>query len=116
MPTKRAKRHEFHELTRMKPIRTAEAGVTKAVEAMLPEIRSLIEEARHRAVTGANLAMVTLYWKVGGLLTRDIQQGAKRGGYGERLLEGLGGTVDPRVWARVFDQQSLGYAAVLRGF
>jgi predicted nuclease of restriction endonuclease-like (RecB) superfamily len=73
----------------MKPIRTAEAGVTKAVEAMLPEIRSLIEEARHRAVTGANLAMVTLYWKVGGLLTRDIQQGAKRGGYGERLLEGL---------------------------
>lgn len=73
----------------MKLIRTAEAGVTKAVEAMLPEIRSLIEEARHRAVTGANLAMVTLYWRIGGLLTRDIQQGAKRGGYGERLLEGL---------------------------
>jgi predicted nuclease of restriction endonuclease-like (RecB) superfamily len=77
------------QITRMKPIKTAEAGVTKAVEAMLPEIRSLIEKARHRAVTGANLAMVTLYWRVGGLLTRDIQQGAKRGGYGERLLEGL---------------------------
>jgi len=73
----------------MKPIKQPEAGVSKAVEAILPEIRSLIEEARHRAVTAANLAMVTLYWRVGGLLTRDIQQGAKRGGYGERLLEGL---------------------------
>jgi len=47
------------------------------------------EELTNRAVTGANLAMVTLYWRVGGLLTRDVQQGAKRGGYGERLLEGL---------------------------
>ena len=100
----------------MKPIRTAEAGVTKAVEAMLPEIRSLIEEARHRAVTGANLAMVTLYWKDRRVADAGHSAGRKAGRVWRAIAGGAGGTVDPRVWARVFDQQSLGYAAVLRGF
>jgi len=73
------------------PANTKSTGtnLAKAVEGMLPEIRGLIEEARHRAVTAANLSMVMLYWQIGKVLTRDIQQGAKRGGYGERLLEGL---------------------------
>ncbi len=56
---------------------------------MLPEMRWLIESARHRAMTAANLAMVTLYWNIGRVITRDLQQNAKRGGYGERLLERL---------------------------
>ncbi|MCX6927130.1 MAG: DUF1016 N-terminal domain-containing protein [Verrucomicrobia bacterium] len=68
----------------------ATAGsITMAVEGMLPEIRALIEAARHRAVTAANLSMVTLYWNIGRVITRDLQQNAKRGGYGERLLERL---------------------------
>ena len=98
----------------MKPIRTAEAGVTKTVEAMLPEIRSLIEEARHRAVTGANLAMVTLYWNIGGLLTQEFA-GRKRGGIWRAILEGLAARLT-REYGRGFRRQSLGYAAVLRGF
>ena len=63
--------------------------LTVVVERLLPEIRALIEEARYRAVTAANLSMVSLYWNLGRVLTRDLQHGAKRGGYGERLLEGL---------------------------
>jgi predicted nuclease of restriction endonuclease-like (RecB) superfamily len=81
----------------MKTTKTSRKGIANreannlagAVETMLPEIRGLIEEARHRAVTAANLSMVTLYWHIGRILTRDIQKGAKRGGYGERLLDGL---------------------------
>ena len=69
--------------------KTAGGSITKAVERMLPEIRSLIEAARHRAVTAANLAMVALYWNIGRVITRDLQQNAKRAGYGERLLERL---------------------------
>ncbi len=65
------------------------ANVAEVVEGLLPEIRGLIEAARYRAVTAANLAMVTLYWNVGRVLTRNIQQRAKRGAYGDRLLEGL---------------------------
>src|SRR6266699_3037131 len=74
--------------TKMMGITKATArSVTKAVEGMLPEMRWLIESARHRAMTAANLAMVTLYWNIGRVITRDLQQNAKRGGYGERLLE-----------------------------
>jgi predicted nuclease of restriction endonuclease-like (RecB) superfamily len=76
--------------TQMKPIKQPEAGVTKAVEAILPEIRSLIEEARHRAVTAANLAMVTLYWNIGRVISTEVQSAPGRAGYGEALLTRLG--------------------------
>jgi predicted nuclease of restriction endonuclease-like (RecB) superfamily len=76
--------------TKMMGITKAATGnVGKAVAGMLPEIRALIEEARHRAVTAANLSMVRLYWHIGRVITRDLQDNAKRGGYGERLLERL---------------------------
>jgi predicted nuclease of restriction endonuclease-like (RecB) superfamily len=61
-------------------------SVTKAVEGMLPEIRLMIEEARHRAVTAANLSMVTLYWNIGRVLTQNIQKKPRRADYGEGLL------------------------------
>jgi len=64
-------------------------SLAKAVEGLLPEIRGLIEEARHRAVTAANLSMVTLYWNLGRVITRDIQRNARRAGYGEGLLASL---------------------------
>ncbi|MCI0539269.1 MAG: PDDEXK nuclease domain-containing protein [Verrucomicrobiales bacterium] len=74
----------------MKPIKPPEAGVAKAVDAMLPEIRSLIEEARHRAVAAANLSMVTLYWNIGRVITTELQKAPGRAGYGEALLTRLG--------------------------
>src|SRR6266566_2831710 len=74
----------------MKPSKAPEARVTKAVEGMLPEIRSLIEEARHRAVTAANLSRVTLYWNIGRVITTQLQNTPGRAGYGEALLARLG--------------------------
>jgi hypothetical protein len=62
------------------------ATLAKVVDTLLQEIRSLIEEARHRAVTAANLSMVTLYWNIGRVLTQDIQRSPRRADYGERLL------------------------------
>jgi hypothetical protein len=62
------------------------ASLAKAVDALLPEIRVLIEEARHRAVTAANLSMVTLYWNIGKVLTQNIQRNPRRADYGEGLL------------------------------
>jgi len=66
------------------------ANLAKAVEKLLPEIRSLIEEARHRAVTAANLSMVTLYWNIGRVISTQLQTAPGRAGYGEALLAGLG--------------------------
>ena len=73
----------------MKPAKPPETGVGKAVRAMLSEIRPLIEEARHRAVTAANLAMVTLYWNIGRVITTDLQQDTRRADTAKRLLERL---------------------------
>src|SRR3989442_10345897 len=77
---------------RTKIARSAKSTTTilaKAAEAILPEIRSLIDEARHRAVTAANLAMVLLYWNIGRVITQNIQRNARRAGYGEGLLLSL---------------------------
>lgn len=56
---------------------------------ILPEIRSLIEMSRHHVAVTANLALVSLYWNIGRIVTQDIQKNEKRAGYGEQLLESL---------------------------
>jgi predicted nuclease of restriction endonuclease-like (RecB) superfamily len=63
---------------------------SEAVEGLLPEIRGLIEEARRRAVTAANLSMVTLYWDIGRIINTELQRTPGRAEYGEALLAGLG--------------------------
>jgi len=60
-----------------------------AVEGMLPEIRSLIEAARHRAVTSANLSLVFLYWDIGRVINTGVQRGPGRADYGSQLMERL---------------------------
>ena len=56
---------------------------------MLSEIRPLIEEARHRAVTAANLAMVSLYWNIGRVINTEIVKAPVRADYGSQLIERL---------------------------
>jgi predicted nuclease of restriction endonuclease-like (RecB) superfamily len=70
--------------------KAATGNVGKMVAGMLPEIRALIEDARHRAVTAANLSMVTLYWNIGRVICTEIQRQTGRAGYGEALLSRLG--------------------------
>ena len=59
----------------------------RVLPTILPEIRSLIEMARHHAAVTANLALVNLYWNIGRVITQDIQKNEKRAGYGEQLVE-----------------------------
>ena len=49
----------------------------------------MIEAARHRVATAANLTMVNLYWNIGRVITRDMQRNDKRAEYGSQLLERL---------------------------
>jgi hypothetical protein len=56
---------------------------------ILPEIRSLIEKSRHHVAVTANLALVSLYWNIGRIITQDIQENEKRAGYGSQLLSRL---------------------------
>jgi predicted nuclease of restriction endonuclease-like (RecB) superfamily len=61
-------------------------AINKAAEALLPEIRGLIENARHRAITAANLSMVALYWNIGRVIATDVEDTT---GYGGKVIRGL---------------------------
>ncbi len=60
-----------------------------AIARVATDIRDLIEAARNHISVTANLAMVSLYWNIGRIITQDIQENEKRAGYGEQLLEKL---------------------------
>ena len=75
--------------TKMSTTAIAAGNIGKVVAGMLPEIRALIEEARHRAVTAANLSMVTLYWNVGRVINTELQKAPGRAEYGSQLIEQL---------------------------
>ncbi len=64
-------------------------GPVPAVAKLATEIRDLIEAARSHVSVTANLALVNLYWNIGRIITRNIQENEKRAGYGEQLLERL---------------------------
>ena len=81
-------------------------AVNKAAEALLPQIRSLIEAARHQAITAANLSMVVLYWNVGRIVGTHIQSKPGRADYGEALLVRLGDTLN-REYGSGFSERNL---------
>lgn len=56
---------------------------------VLPQIQTLIKTSRQYVASTANLTLVWLYWHVGRVIAVDIQQNAKRAGYGQQLLSGL---------------------------
>ncbi|MEN6335367.1 MAG: PDDEXK nuclease domain-containing protein [Phycisphaerales bacterium] len=60
-----------------------------AINKVTTEIRDLIESARTHVSVTANLAMVSLYWNIGRVITQNIQENEKRAGYGQQLLERL---------------------------
>jgi predicted nuclease of restriction endonuclease-like (RecB) superfamily len=53
------------------------------------EIRGLIKAARDHVSVTANLALVSLYWNIGRVITQDIQKNRKRAEYGTELMERL---------------------------
>lgn len=73
---------------------------------MLPEIRLIIEEARHRAVTAANLSMVTLYWNIGRVINTEVQKAPGRADYGSQIVEGLAAKLN-RDYSRGFSAPNL---------
>ncbi len=75
-------------MTAKRPVKKS-GSVRKAADALLPEIRGLIESARHRAVTAANLSMVTLYWNIGQAISTEVQEVAARASYGTQVIARL---------------------------
>lgn len=56
---------------------------------ILKEIKSIIAKARYTAFTAINTEMLKAYFDIGKKIVEEEQQGEKRAGYGENLIESL---------------------------
>ena len=65
------------------------SGPALVITKVATEIRDLIESARSHVSATANLAMVSLYWNIGRVITQEIQRDEIRAGYGATLIERL---------------------------
>lgn len=59
------------------------------VQKIYDEIRSVIANARSRAYSAVNFAMVSAYWSIGQIIIENEQGGNTRAEYGKAVLEGL---------------------------
>lgn len=57
-------------------------------DALLADLRTLIDTARQRVAGAANAALTLLYWRVGQRISTEVLRG-KRAGYGEEILPTL---------------------------
>jgi predicted nuclease of restriction endonuclease-like (RecB) superfamily len=53
------------------------------------DIRTILENARQKAYSAVNFAMVEAYWQIGKRIVEEEQQGKNRAGYGEHLIREL---------------------------
>jgi len=58
-------------------------------EQLISEIREILAEARQKAYSSVNFAMVEAYWQIGRRIVEEEQRGDKRAAYGEKTLKSL---------------------------
>lgn len=69
--------------------RSGSTPVARAQDTAIADIVELVEAARRRAARTVNATMTALYWSIGHRIVTEEQQGARRAGYGEELIEQL---------------------------
>lgn len=62
---------------------------SKQHNALLQEIRDILEQARQKVATAVNSAMVFAYWEIGKRIVEEEQRGSERAEYGTYLLKEL---------------------------
>lgn len=55
----------------------------------IAEIKQILAQARQKAYTAVNSAMVEAYWQIGKRIVEEEQKGEKRAEYGKKVLENL---------------------------
>lgn len=69
-------------------------------------IVEVLDTARHAAVRSVNALMTASYWEIGRRIVEAEQQGKRRAGYGEQLIERLASDLTHR-FGRGFSRQNL---------
>src|SRR5262245_55070191 len=71
-------------------IRTRQTGTNdQAFDALLEQVRSLVQSARKTAVTAINSLQVITSFEIGRMIVEHEQQGAQRAKYGQLVLKTL---------------------------
>ena len=72
---------------------------------LLPELRQLIQAARHTVAVAVNSALTTLYWQIGMRIRREILR-EKRAVYGEEIVHVLSAQLSEE-FGRGFEEKNL---------
>jgi predicted nuclease of restriction endonuclease-like (RecB) superfamily len=72
----------------------------------ITEIKTILAQARQKAYTAINFAMVEAYWLMGKRIVEEEQQGKERAAYGEGLLKTLANELSAE-FGKGFDEREL---------
>ena len=61
----------------------------KPIDTAYQSVKQILEEARKKAYSAVNFAMVQAYWNIGRIIVEKEQKGKAKAGYGEYLLKEL---------------------------
>jgi hypothetical protein len=61
----------------------------KPIDTTYQSVKQILEEARKKAYSAVNFAMVQAYWNIGRIIVEEEQKGKAKAGYGEYLLKEL---------------------------
>jgi predicted nuclease of restriction endonuclease-like (RecB) superfamily len=80
----------------------------KPIDTTYQSVKQILEEARRKAYTAVNFAMVQAYWHIGRIIVEEEQRGKAKAGYGEYVLRELSERLT-KDFGRGFDPSNLRY-------
>lgn len=78
----------------------------KPIDSTYQSVKQILEEARKKAYTAVNFAMVQAYWNIGRIIVEEEQRGRAKAGYGEYLIKELSGKLT-RDFGKGFDYSNV---------
>jgi hypothetical protein len=73
----------------MQPLPRVNRSLSAALDALLGQVRALIQAARLQALRAVDVVQVRTYWEIGRHIVEFEQGGAERAEYGEKLIPRL---------------------------
>ena len=80
-------------------------------QALLGEIRALIESARQRATAKVNSELTMLFWRIGRRVRTEVLEG-ERAGYGEQIVPALAAQLTRDYWQQFCGEKPTSHGAV----
>jgi hypothetical protein len=78
----------------------------KPIDTTYQSVKQILEEARKKAYSAVNFAMVQAYWNIGRIIVEEEQRGRAKAEYGEYLIKELSGRLTNE-FGKGFDRRNL---------